>query len=250
MQKLLETIGPAADPFIRGGAELARGLGEILHHFIPEAAPRSGRSQPCGSQTQGSQTQDSQPNPTEPVGRADAQTLEPAPASRPDRSVLLRGLRERLGDLELSLRVIAEGILGADAPIDFVTVDPGGRVQLVLVSSQGEDPAVVGQALAQRDWVSLRLRDWLKLSPELGIRPERGVGVVLLAPSFSSGVIAAAQAVEPDAATLVSYRYGRAGDPVAVALDTPAFRPRADSVSSSRSQHDPLTFGPDRSTAV
>ena len=206
MQKLLETIGPAADPCIRGGAELARGLGEILHHFIPEAAPR------------------------------------------PDRAVLLRDLRERLGDLEMSLRVVAEGILGADAPIDFVTVDPGGRVQLVLVSAQGEDPALVGQALAQRDWVSLRLRDWLMLSPGLGIRPERGVGVVLLAPSFSSGVIAAAQAVEPDAATLVSYRYGRAGDAVTVALDTPACRPRADSVSSSGSQHDPVTFGPDRST--
>jgi hypothetical protein len=241
MQKLLEMMGPAADPCIRGGAALARGLGEILHHFIPEAAPRPGRSQPSGLQGQGSQ-----PHPAEPVGRADAQTLEPA--SRPDRAVLLRDLRERLGDLEMSLRVVAEGILGADAPIDFVTVDPGGRVQLVLVSAQGEDPALVGQALAQRDWVSLRLRDWLMLSPELGIRPERGVGVILLAPSFSSGVIAAAQAVEPDAATLVSYRYGRAGDAVTVALDTPACRPRADSVSSSGSQHDPVTFGPDRST--
>ena len=208
---------------------MARGIGEILHHFIPEAAPRSGPSRPDSA---------------EPFGRADARTSERGPPLEPDRTALLRGLRERLGDLELSLRVVAEGILGADSPIDFVTVDPGGRVLLVLVSSQGEDPAVVGQATAQRDWVAARLRDWLMLSPELGIRPERGVGLVLLAPSFSSSVIAAAHAVEPDAATLVSYRCGRPGDPDAVVLDTPAFRPGPDSTPADRSPTDPAPFYP------
>jgi len=135
------------------------------------------------------------------------------------RAALIRDLRESLDDLGLSLRVVAEEMLGADSPIDLVTVDAGGRVQLVFVSSQGEDPALVGHALAQRDWATPRLRDWLMLSPELGIRPERGVGLLLLAPSFSSSVIAAAQAVQPDAVTLASYRSRPQGG---VAFDTPA----------------------------
>ena len=42
----------------------------------------------------------------------------------PERRELMRCLRARLEDLGLSLRVVAEGMLGADSPIDFVTVDP------------------------------------------------------------------------------------------------------------------------------
>ena len=162
----------------------------------------------------------------------------------PERDELMRCLRTRLEDLGLSLRVIAEGMLGADSPIDFVTVDPSGRVQLVLVSTRGEDLALVGHALAQRAWVTPRLRDWLKLSPELGIRPERGVGVVLLAPSFGSGVIAAAQALEPESAALATYRCVRNGGAVEVLLDTPAFAPapRPKSPPPRAVSHDPTRF--------
>lgn len=166
---------------------MGRDLGDVFDHFIPG----SEKPDPAGAATLGHEA-------------------------------LIRGLREKLDNLGLSLRVVAEGMLGADSPIDLVTVDPGGGVKLIFVSSQGEDPALVGHALAQRDWVSPRLRDWLKLSPDLGIRPERGVGLLLLAPSFSSGVIAAAQATEPDAVMLASYRRLRGGG---LELDTPTGMP-------------------------
>ncbi len=185
---------------------MARGLGEILHHFISEAEPNQA------------------PSPDVRLEPSEKESADPAVAPQRGRAQLLGCLRERLGDLGLSLRLVGEGMLGADSPIDFVTVDPEGGVQLILVHAQGQDPALVGHALAQRDWVAARLRDWLMLSPDLGIRPERGVGLLLLAPSFSSSVIAAAQALEPDAATLVSYRCTLNGDAMEVALDTPAAR--------------------------
>jgi hypothetical protein len=225
-QKLLETIDPAADPWIVGGAELARGLGEMLHYFLPEA----GRDRAGSAAAPGALAEPSE-------GRSSDRT----PPTQRSRAQVLRCLRERLGDPGLSLRLVAEGILGADAPIDFVTVDPTGRVTLVLVSPDGEDPVLVGHALAQREWVAARLRDWLMLSPKLGIRPERGVGLVLVAPSFGSGVVAAAQTLEPDAATLVSYRWVRSGGAAEMMLDTPARPPgrRSEAEGRARSGQSP-----------
>jgi len=221
---MLETVTPAADPWVGGGAELARGLGEILHYFIPEA----GRNQARSPSVRG-----------EVVEPSERGSVDRAPAPQLGRAQLLRCLRERLGELGLSLRLVAEGIHGADALIDFVTVDSGGRVQLILVGTDGEDPVFVGHALAQRDWVAARLSDWLMLSPKLGIRPERGVGLVLLAPSFGSGVVAAAQALEPDAATLVSYRCALNGDALEVVLDTPACPPGRRSEAAGRARSGP-----------
>ena len=210
---------------------MARGLGEILHHFIPEA----GRDQARSPSVRGEFA--------EPSKRESADRTPPPQKSR---AQLLRCLRERLGDPGLSLRLVAEGILGADSPIDFVTVDSAGGVQLVLFSTDGEDPVFVGHALAQRDWVAARLRDWLMLSPKLGIRTERGVGLVLVAPSFGSGVVAAAQGLEPDAATLVSYRWVRNGDAPEMVLDTPACPPGRRSEAAGRARSGPSRFHPRR----
>jgi hypothetical protein len=196
----------------------------MMHYFIPEAGrDRAGSPAARGDRVEPSERRASDPTP--PPQRSPAQVL--------------RSLRERLGDPGLSLRLVAEGILGADSPIDFVTVDSAGRVTLVLVSPDGEDPILVGHALAQREWVAARLRDWLMLSPKLGIRPERGVGLVLVAPSFGSGVVAAAQTLEPDAATLVSYRWVRHGDAPEMVLDTPARPPGRRSEAEGRARSGP-----------
>ena len=43
-------------------------------------------------------------------------------------------------------------------------------------------------------WVEARLRDWRQLAPGLGLRPEAGVRVWLLAPRFRTESLAAARA--------------------------------------------------------
>jgi hypothetical protein len=118
-------------------------------------------------------------------------SLTPAPP-RPE---LLRQLRGRLHELAPGLRVVAESLLGAaDTRIDFVGIEASGRVVLVIVGAGEDDLALVARSLAQRTWVESRLRDWLQLSPGIGLRPEAGVRVWLLAPRFRGETLAAAQA--------------------------------------------------------
>ena len=137
----------------------------------------------------------------------------------PQRSELRRAVRARLADLRLVLRVIAEDVLGAEGPIDWVALDPQGGVVLVLLGSEGEDLALVGRALAQRAWVEPRLRDWIQLAPRLGLEATAPVRVALLAPAFGPGALAAAGALGPSVAVLASYRCVRNGGAVEVLLE-------------------------------
>lgn len=137
----------------------------------------------------------------------------------PPREDLLRQLRPRLAQVAPGLRIIAEGLLGADASIDFVGVEPDGRVVLVLVGGADQDLELVARALAQRAWVERRLRDWLQLAPELGLRPEAGVRLLLLSPDFRPEAESAARALGPDAPTLAVYRCVRNGAGVDALLE-------------------------------
>ncbi len=139
-----------------------------------------------------------------------------APPARPD---LRRALRARLGDLGLTLRVIAEDLLGADGAIDLVTLDPEGGVVLALVAEEGGDLELMGRALAQRAWVEARLRDWLQLSPRLGLAPDAPVRLLLLAPGFGPPALAAAQALGAGVVDLATYRCVRNGGAVEVLLE-------------------------------
>jgi hypothetical protein len=136
----------------------------------------------------------------------------------PPRADLLRLLRGRLHELVPGLRILAEGLLGADARIDFVGVETSGRVVLVMVGGEADDLALVARALAQRAWVEARLRDWVQLAPGLGLRPEAGVRVWLLAPRFQGESLAAARAAGSIA--LAVYRCVRnGGSPADVLLE-------------------------------
>jgi hypothetical protein len=137
----------------------------------------------------------------------------------PPRSELRRAIRGRLSELGLSLRIIAEGLLGADGRIDLVALDPQGGVVLALLADDGLDLELVGRALAQRAWVEARLRDWLQLSPRLGIDPEAPVRVLLLAPSFGAPARAAGRALGAALVDLVAYRCVQNGGAVAVLLE-------------------------------
>jgi hypothetical protein len=134
----------------------------------------------------------------------------------PPRTDLLRQLRPRIDELAPGLRLLAEGLLGAETRIDFVGVEASGRAVLVIVGTQEDDLALIGRALAQRAWVEARLGDWLQLSPGLGVRPEAGVRVWLLAPRFGSESLAAARAAGGIA--LASYRCVRTANGATDAL--------------------------------
>ena len=142
-------------------------------------------------------------------------------APAPPRDELLRQLRQRLPEALPGLRWVATDVLGEGARIDFVGVGDDGHVALVLVGDAGEDLALVARALAQRAWLEPRLRDWIQLAPDLGLRPEAGVRVLLLCPAFGSESRSAARALGESAPMLVSYRCVRNGAGVEPLLDAP-----------------------------
>jgi hypothetical protein len=129
----------------------------------------------------------------------------------PRRSQLLEGLRARLPEVAPALRLIAEGVLGADSSIDFVGVEPTGRVVLIFIGEEGDDLELVGRAVAQRAWVEPRIRDWIQLAPNLGVRPGAGTRAVLLCPSFRHETEVAAAALGDQAVSLLRYRCLRNG---------------------------------------
>lgn len=105
-----------------------------------------------------------------------------------------RALRRALPQLGLADDWALEDILGADAAIDLVGRDPGGRVALILCVRPGEELAGIGGALAQRAWVEARLPDWRQLAPERGLRPELGARILLIGADFGAASRTAAVA--------------------------------------------------------
>jgi len=103
-------------------------------------------------------------------------------------------LRDAVEELGRPLRVLAEDISGLDRSLDLVCADPAGRVVLVLLGAEGEDLELVADGLAQRAWLEPRLEDWRKLAPGLDVRPELGVGILLVAPEFGARARRAARA--------------------------------------------------------
>jgi hypothetical protein len=139
--------------------------------------------------------------------------------SPPPRADLLGQLRGRLGHAVPGLRLLAEGLTGADAPIDFVALEPAGRVVLILVGDCGQDLKLVGRGLAQRAWVAARLGDWIQLAPNLGLRANSEVRVLLLCPSYTPETRVAAQAIGPDVMALAIYRCVEDGAGFAVLVE-------------------------------
>jgi len=124
----------------------------------------------------------------------------------PPRTELLAGVREGLKELGLSLRVLAQDVLGAEARIDLVAADPEGRVTLILLTTADDDLALAAMALAQRAWLEARLPDWVQIAPQLGLRPEGPLRAVLVAAAFSPTTVAVVQAADPEDIDLVRFR--------------------------------------------
>jgi hypothetical protein len=160
-----------------------------------------------------------------------------APPPRPE---LLRETRLALLDAQPGLRIVAQGLLGAQAPIDFVAIEAEGRLVLVLVADDDQDLELLARGLAQRAWVAPRIADWLQLAPDLGVRQRAGIRLVLLAARFRPETEAAAQALGEDAPELWIYRCVRNGSGVAVLVEPPhtqlAAPPAADELGPEPAQ--------------
>ena len=113
-----------------------------------------------------------------------------------ERSELIRCLRSRLPKLADPLEIVAEQVLGLESRIDFVAKDQRGQVVLVLLADRGSDLGLLANSLAQCSWMEPRVADWLKIAPQLGLRPELGVRALLLAPRLDPRTIAAAKSLE------------------------------------------------------
>lgn len=113
----------------------------------------------------------------------------------PPRARLLAGLGALLPSLPEPLYLVAEQMVGLEGEIDAVARDSRGRAVVIRVAETGQDLAAFTDLLAQRDWLEPRLRDWLKLSPGLGLKPELGVAALLLAGEFDPRTVAAARSI-------------------------------------------------------
>jgi hypothetical protein len=67
--------------------------------------------------------------------------------------------------------------------------------------------------------VARRLGDWIQLAPNLGLRPDSQVRVLLICPSFTPETRVAVQAVGPDAMALAIYRCVENGSGFAVLVE-------------------------------
>ena len=133
----------------------------------------------------------------------------------PDREPLLRALRGRIRDVVPGWRPLAEALLAEGSRVDFVGLEPSGRVVVVLVGEAGEDLELVSRGLAQAAWVKARLADWLQLAPELPIKSHHGVRVQLLCTAFRPEARAAARAIGASRMGLASYRWVQNGSEMA-----------------------------------
>lgn len=121
---------------------------------------------------------------------------------------LRRELRPQLGRAGTPLQILAEGVLGEeDVRIDWLALEPGGRVCVAIVDAAGGDETLLARALAQRAWVQARIADWLQLAPSLGARPELRPRLLLLAPAFSRVARIAAREADADGIRLVLVRW-------------------------------------------
>jgi hypothetical protein len=134
------------------------------------------------------------------------------------RAELHERVRARMAEFGGALRVIAEDLLGADTTIDWIAVDVEGQVAVVLLGQAGRELELIATGVAQRAWVSARLKDWLQLAPNLGLKPEAKVRLLLIGAAFD-GTARQAAAALGETVELWTYRCVRNGAGADVLLE-------------------------------
>lgn len=154
---------------------------------------------------------------------------------------LRAAVRSRLGRLGVPLQILAEDVLGeGDARIDWVAIEPGGRVWVVLVDAVAGGGSLLERGLAQRAWVEARIGDWQQLAPGLAARADLRPRLLLIAPDLSRVARVAAREADPDGTRLARFRWGPPG---ANGLDL-ALEPLEPPPVASRRPPSPLASAP------
>lgn len=148
--------------------------------------------------------------------------IERSARRHPERIKLLRQLRSRLPKLPDPLEIVAEQILGLESRIDFVAKDRRGQVVLVFLADRGSGLGLLADSLAQRSWMEPRVADWVKIAPHLGLRPQLGVRILLLASHLDPRTVAAARSVDGPVIDLGICRpVANAGTGIEILIDVP-----------------------------
>lgn len=137
----------------------------------------------------------------------------------PAREALLDALAAELPAWVPGFRPLARDLLAEESRIDCFGVDGRGAGVLVCVADADGAVARIGRLLAQRRWLEPRLADWLKLAPELGVRPDLPILGVLACPGFGAEARAAAAALDAPWLRLLRYRGVRNGAGVGLLLE-------------------------------
>lgn len=102
-----------------------------------------------------------------------------------DRSSLIRALAAEPGRIEPGLQVFLDDAVGLEGPIDLVARDARGGAVVIGVAD-GDDLLALAHTLAQRAWLTPRIRDWARLAPHLKLVPALGVRAILCSPQFDA----------------------------------------------------------------
>jgi hypothetical protein len=97
--------------------------------------------------------------------------------------------------LERGLRLVAEDFLGLDTRVQALAADPEGCLVVVLAPPPGRELEAVADALAQLEFLTPRVADWLKLAPDLPLDPAAGARALLVAEAPGARAVAAAAAL-------------------------------------------------------
>ena len=100
-----------------------------------------------------------------------------------DRSSLMRALAAEPGRIEPGLQIFLDDAVGLEGPIDLVARDARGGAVVIGVAD-GDDLLALAHTLAQRAWLTPRIRDWARLAPHLKLVPALGVRAILCSAQF------------------------------------------------------------------
>jgi hypothetical protein len=181
--------------------------------------------------------------------------LADLPADPDSRATWLRGVAKRLPEVVPGFRALADDWLADRSRIDLLGSADGAAV-VVGFAEPGYELETLGRLLAHIHWTRPRLRDWLKLAPELGFAADARVRGVLVGPDLDREALAAIEALPAGLITPIHARWvggdvwleacGERGEPVALpplerAAVQPVPPPAADTAGAP---HQSLEPGP------
>jgi hypothetical protein len=110
----------------------------------------------------------------------------------PSREIVLENLEALLEAWPEPLQIVVREIQGLEGSIDAVACDAAGTPVVVGIADPDRELEQLSHLLAQRAWLTPRIRDWLQLNPQLPLRDGRPPRLLLLGMELAPATVAAA----------------------------------------------------------